>query len=63
MELFHGKVWKDREQAFADTMARYNSSEQDIFSEMMAMLVEALEHEMTDVLGQIYMETGKPDEL
>lgn len=30
---------------------------------MMAMLVEALEHEMTDVLGQIYMETGKPDEL
>ena len=58
MELFHGKVWKDREQAFADTMARYNSSEQDIFSEMMAMLVEALEHEMTDVLGQIYMESG-----
>ena len=58
MCLFHGKVWKDREQAFADTMARYNSAEQRMFSEMLAMLVETLEHEMTDVLGQIYMESG-----
>ena len=50
MDLFHGKVWKDREQAFADTMARYNKSEQDKFSEMFEMLVETLENEMTDVL-------------
>lgn len=58
MDLFHGKVWKDREQAFADTMARYNSTEQEMFSEMLAMLTETLEHEMTDVLGQVYMESG-----
>lgn len=58
MELFHGKVWKDREQAFSDTMARYNRSEQEMFSEMLAMLTETMEHDMTDVLGQIYMESG-----
>lgn len=58
MDLFHGKLWKDREQAFSDTMERYNSSEQDMFCEMLAMLTETLEHEMTDVLGQVYMESG-----
>lgn len=58
IELFHGKVWKDREQAFADTMARYSGSEQNKFAEMFAMLVETLENDMTDVLGQVYMESG-----
>lgn len=58
MDLFHGKVWKDREQEFADTMARYSRSEQQKFSEMLAMLTETLECEMTDVLGQVYMESG-----
>lgn len=58
MDLFHGKIWKDREQIFADTISRYSRSEQDRFLEMLAMLVETLECEMTDVLGQVYMESG-----
>lgn len=58
MDLFHGKIWRDRERAFADTMARYSGSERNKFSEMLAMLVETLENDMTDVLGQVYMESG-----
>lgn len=56
--FFHGKVWRDREQIFLDTMRKYTPEEQKILSEMTALLTLALEYEMTDVLGQIYMEAG-----
>lgn len=55
---FHGNVWKDREQAFQDTMRKYTPGEQKKLSEMMGLLILALEDEMTDILGQIYMEAG-----
>ena len=58
LELFHGKIWKDREQAYIDSMMRYNKTEQKMFSEMFLMLAETLEFKMSDVLGEIYMDSG-----
>ena len=58
LELFHGKVWKDREQAYIDSITRYNKTEQKMFSDMFLMLAETLEFKMSDVLGEIYMDSG-----
>jgi len=58
LNLFHTKVWKDREQAYMDTIKKYDSNEVKRFTEMLAMLVETLEDNMADVLGQVYMEAG-----
>lgn len=58
LELFHGKVWKDRERAYIDSITRYNENEQKMFSEMFLMLAETLEFKMSDVLGEIYMDSG-----
>ena len=56
--MIHGKVWQDREQMYIDTMRKYTPEEGKMLSEMFSMLAETLEFEMTDVLGQIYMESG-----
>lgn len=58
IEIFHGKVWKDREQAYIDSITRYNETEQKMFSDMFLMLAETLEFKMSDVLGEIYMDSG-----
>ena len=56
-QLFHDKVWHDREQLYLDTIRRYTEEEGKKFTEMFDMLAETLE-EPSDVLGQIYMEAG-----
>lgn len=58
LDMFHGKTWQDREQTYLDTMRKYEMDEQRKFPEMLNMLVETLEDEMTDALGQIFMEAG-----
>lgn len=55
---FHGKTWKEREKTYTDTINRYTKKEQKIFPEMFALLAIALEKEMGDVLGDIYMISG-----
>lgn len=55
---FHGKVWKEREKTYMDTINRYTKEEQKIFPKMFALLTLALEKEMGDVLGDIYMASG-----
>lgn len=57
-QLIHNKIWQSREQAYLDTIKKYESEEAKQFPVMFALLVDALENEMTDVLGQIYMESG-----
>lgn len=57
-QMFHDKIWQDREQMYMDTMRKYTDEEQIKMSEMFFMLAETLETEMADVLGQIYMESG-----
>lgn len=56
--LLHNSIWKEREQLYCDTMRKYNPDEQMMFAEMLAYLAEALEDEMSDVLGDIYMKSG-----
>lgn len=56
--LHRGKAWQDREQMYLDTMRKYLPEEQKLFPDMLGMLAKALEEDMTDVLGQVYMESG-----
>lgn len=57
-DLNHDKVWKDREQAYKDTMRKYTFEERIKLSEMFAWLAETLDDGAEDVLGAIYMESG-----
>ena len=56
--LVHNKIWKDREQLYIDTARRYNESELSEFARMFVLLGDALTDSMSDVLGEIYMESG-----
>lgn len=56
--MIHGKVWKDREKSYLDTISRYSREEVNKFVEMLALLTETLESDMEDILGQVYMEAG-----
>lgn len=58
MDMFHGKLWKDRENMYMNTIKKYTKEEQQKLSEMFCMLAETLESDFTDVLGGIYMESG-----
>lgn len=52
------EAWNDREKLYLDTISRYSKAEQIGFAEMFALLADALTEEMSDVLGDIYMQTG-----
>lgn len=54
--MIHDKVWQDREQAYIDTMRRYEAQERIEFCKMFALLGDALTDDLTDILGEIYME-------
>lgn len=56
--LHRGKIWADREKTYKDTIFRYEPKERELFSEMFVLLAKALEKEMEDVLGGIYMMAG-----
>ena len=56
--VVHGDVWKYREQLYIDTARKYSDQEMDKFAKMFVLLGDALTEEMTDVLGEIYMEAG-----
>lgn len=53
--MIHGDTWKKREQQYVETIKRYGDNGKR-FGEMLALLVETLDEDMTDVLGEIYME-------
>ena len=56
LHIIHDKVWQEREQMYIDTMKKYTSEERMKMVKMFEMLVETMEYEITDVLGEIYME-------
>ena len=58
MDVFHGKIWQERERAYLDTIRKYKPEQAQRFVEMLYMLTETLEDKMQDVLGRIYMEGG-----
>lgn len=57
-QLIQDKVWHDREQLYLDTINRYTKEEVVLFIKMLDMLCETLEDNVSDVLGEIYMEAG-----
>ena len=56
--LVHNKIWQDREQLYIDTARRYTEQELEQFARMFVLLGDALTEKLSDVLGEIYMETG-----
>lgn len=54
----HGKIWKDREKYFEDTISKYTEQEQEKFAQLTGCLVLALEEGPDDVLGSVYMDAG-----
>lgn len=56
--VIHNKIWKDREQLYIDTARRYTEQELSEFAKMFVLLGDALTENMSDVLGEIYMEAG-----
>lgn len=56
--LIHNKIWQDREQLYIDIMRKYTEAEREQFARMFVLLGDALTEDMTDVLGQVYMEAG-----
>ena len=51
----HTELWEAREKEYLDIMNRYNQDERIAIRELFFLLVDALEEEMTDVLGEVYM--------
>ena len=51
----HTDLWEAREKEYLDVMNRYNEKERFAIRELFFLLVDALEEEMTDVLGEVYM--------
>ena len=58
LDQFHGKLWRDREEKFSLVMQKYTPEEQAKFPEMLAWLIEELEDNPRDVLGEVFMRSG-----
>lgn len=54
--ILHGKDWEEREQKYCDIARKYSEHELIKITEMFGLLCDALEEDLTDVLGQVYME-------
>lgn len=55
--VIHDQIWNQREDDYIKTIKPYGAAGWK-FADMFAMLVEEMEEEMSDVLGDIYMEGG-----
>lgn len=56
--VFHNETWKKREEDYRATMQKYTDEEKTKFAEMFVLLGEALDENIEDVLGEIYMKSG-----
>lgn len=50
------RYYKEREARYLEVIKKYNRSELELFPKMLGELIMALESEMTDILGEIFME-------
>jgi type I restriction-modification system DNA methylase subunit len=57
-QMIHDTVWKDREDTYKIVASRYNDAEFKQIAKMTSLLIQAYEYDMTDVLGEIFMESG-----
>lgn len=58
LNIFHDSVWKEREKQYLQIVGKYDRKHVDGFVEMFGLLTQAYEDGMTDLLGEIYMESG-----
>ena len=56
--VIHDKIWTAREDLYKAIAAKYTEPQLDKFAEMFVLLGDALTEELSDVLGEIYMEAG-----
>ena len=56
-QLIHDKTWQMREEEYLKTITPYGKDGHK-FVELFGMLVETMEENMSDTLGEIYMESG-----
>lgn len=57
-QLLHNHTWQEREKEYLQIAEKYGKNNMTKFTKMLAMLVETLETDMSDVLGDIYMRAG-----
>jgi type I restriction-modification system DNA methylase subunit len=58
VHVIHDDVWQQRERDYIETIRRYPEGTEYRFAGMLCMLGDLLTEEMTDALGEIYMEAG-----
>lgn len=56
--LLHNSIWESREQQYINIMRKYTLEERKEFVMMLKLLTDAFEVGMSDILGEIYMESG-----
>lgn len=56
--LSHNAVWQKREQQYLGVVNKYAPDEHEAFSAMTWLLTQAMEESISDILGEIYMESG-----
>ena len=54
----HGQIWQDREKQYNAIMQKYNEEERSKFPVLFNILVEELENDPRDVLGEAFMRGG-----
>jgi len=54
----HNDLWHSRERKYSEIMSQYDDGEQKVFIEMTASLQTAMSEEISDILGEIYMESN-----
>ena len=56
--LHHHAVWQEREEKYKGIIIKYDEDEVEVFREITSLYAMALEDKTTDLLGEIYMESG-----
>lgn len=56
--LHKNEVYMQREEMYKKIMNKYSEKQQKEFAEMFALLVLCFENRLSDILGEIYMESG-----
>lgn len=54
-DMIHGKIWQAREDQYMDIARKHGRETMEGFSELSEMLIEALDQEIQDVLGAVFM--------
>ncbi|MBP3295664.1 MAG: hypothetical protein J6M27_03705 [Lachnospiraceae bacterium] len=58
LQQIHDKVWEKREKQYQAIMEEYTQEERAKFPELTAWLIEELEGDPRDVLGEVFMRSG-----